>query len=63
MRKGIGYALVAVGVLFAVLGLAFAFAAGGYEADAVRVAGFEFLGVAALAGVAGGLVLRSGGRD
>jgi membrane protease YdiL (CAAX protease family) len=62
MRKGLGYALVAVGVAFALLGLFFAIAAGGYEADAVRVTGLVFLGIAAAAGVLSWLVLRSGGE-
>jgi hypothetical protein len=47
VRKGIGYAFVALAVAPALLGLSFALLAGGYEADAVRVAGIEFLFVAA----------------
>jgi hypothetical protein len=63
MRKGIGYALVAVAVVFAGLGLAFALAAGGYEADALRVGGVVFLVVAAVTGVVGVVLLRSSRRD
>jgi hypothetical protein len=63
MRKGIGYALVAVAVVFAGLGLALALAAGGYEADALRVGGVVFLVVAAVTGVVGVLLLRSSSRD
>jgi hypothetical protein len=59
MRKGIGYSLVALALLGAVIGLLFALAAGGYEADALRVAGLEFLVLAAVVGVVGALILRS----
>jgi hypothetical protein len=59
VRKGIGYALVALAAAAALLGLSFALLAGGYEADALRVAGIEFL-LAAGMGVAGALILRSG---
>ena len=60
MRKGIGYAFVALALAAALLGLSFALFAGGYEANAVRVAGIEFLLLAAGMGIAGALVLRSG---
>ena len=43
MRKGIGNALVALAVAAALLGLAFALFAGGYEADALRVGGIQYL--------------------
>ena len=60
MRKGIGYALVALAGAAALLGLSFALLAGGHEGDAVRVAGFEFLLLAVGMGIAGALILRSG---
>lgn len=60
VRKGIGYAFVAIAVAAALLGLSFALFAGGYEADAVRMAGIEFFLLAAGIGVAGALILRSG---
>jgi hypothetical protein len=60
MRKAIAYLLLGVGVAVGIIGLAFAVAAGGYEADAVRVAGFEFLALAAVLVVAGVVILRSG---
>jgi hypothetical protein len=59
VRKGIGYALVALAVAAALLGLWFALLPGGHEADAVRVAGFGFLLFAAGMGIAGALILRS----
>ena len=60
MRTGIGYAFVALAVAAALLGLAFAFFAGGYEADALRVGGIEYLLLAAAMGIAGALILRAG---
>ena len=60
MRKGIGYAFVALAVAAALLGLSFALFAGGYEADALRVSGVEFLLLAAAMGIAGVLILRAG---
>jgi hypothetical protein len=60
VRKGIGYAFVALAVAAALLGLSFALLAGGYEADAVRVAGIEFLLLASGMGITGALILRSG---
>jgi hypothetical protein len=60
VRKGIGYALVALAVAAALLGLSFARFAGGYEADALRVAGIQFLLLAAAMGIAGALILRAG---
>ena len=47
MRKGIGYTVVALAVAAALFGLSFALFAGGREADALRVAGFELLLLAA----------------
>jgi hypothetical protein len=60
MRRGLGFALVALAAAAALLGLSFALFAGGYEADAVRVAAFEFLLLAAAMGITGALILRSG---
>ena len=60
MRKAIGFSLVAVALLAGTIGLLFTLAAGGYEADAVRAGGFEFLALAAAAAIAGALILRSG---
>jgi hypothetical protein len=62
VRKGIGYALVALAVAAAMLGLSFALFAGGYEADALHVGGIQYLLLAAALGVAGTLVLRTGRR-
>jgi hypothetical protein len=59
VRKGVGYALVVLAVAAALLGLSFALFAGGHEADALRVAGFELLLLAAGMGIAGALILRS----
>ena len=47
MRKGIGYALLALATAAALPGLSFALLGGGYEGDAVRAAGIEFLLLAA----------------
>jgi hypothetical protein len=60
VRKAIGYAVIALAGAATLLGLSFALFAGGHEADALRVAGFEFLLLAAGLGVAGALILRSG---
>ena len=61
LRKGVGYAFVALAVAAALLGLSFALFAGGYEADALRVGGIQFLLLAAALGIAGALILRAGG--
>jgi hypothetical protein len=47
VRKAIGYAVIALAGAATLLGLSFALFAGGHEADALRVAGFEFLLLAA----------------
>jgi hypothetical protein len=60
VRKGIGYAFVALAVAAALLGLSFALFAGGYEADALRVGGIQYLLLAAVMGIAGALILRAG---
>jgi hypothetical protein len=43
VRKAIGYAVIALAGAATLLGLSFALFAGGHEADALRMAGFEFL--------------------
>jgi hypothetical protein len=60
VRKGVGYALVALAVAAALVGFSFALFAGGYEADALRVGGSQYLLLAAALGIAGALVLRTG---
>jgi hypothetical protein len=59
LRTGIGYVLIVLAVLGGALGLAFVAGAGGYEADAVRAAGFVYLGIAVVIGLAGILILAS----
>ncbi len=59
MRSGIGYALAIFAASCALLGVFLIVAAGGNEPQPIRVGGVYLLVVAAIAGVAGVLVLRS----
>jgi len=59
MQRFLGYSLLAIAAVVGALGLVFAVAAGGYEAQAVRASGIVFIALAAVVGFAGALILRS----
>ena len=59
MRRWIGSSLVALGAIGTAFGLWNVLAAGGYEADAVRVGGFFYLALGVIIAAVGWVIIRS----